>query len=283
MADLSLLNPINISDPVNVNHPLNQGRAAWWLTIPELAGGAYFYDLTGFSRADFNNITSGFGWRATTRPGGYGHIKLDGTDDNLTLGSDIRLRMGVDFTISAWVNFDYGPGINYFAIIQKGGGVFGTDTNYDFGVRGGSNNHFYLYFRNGTTLGGKESADFSTTSNVWQMLSATYVNSTKTTSLYLNGLFLTSAIATVSPVTDSTPATIGGRTGPSNEGLFTGLMDDISIWSRALSASELAQLYTSSMTGYVGILNRFSIDEYVEIFPPSIATFRGRTLMGVGQ
>jgi hypothetical protein len=69
--------PVFGPDPVNRAHPLNDGLVTWWLTLPPTDGGLRWYDLLGLNHGTLANFGAGFGWRGTTRPGGFGQLTFD--------------------------------------------------------------------------------------------------------------------------------------------------------------------------------------------------------------
>src|SRR5690349_1214055 len=96
---------IDIQNPINQDHPLNHGRVAWWLTLPGLEGGKYLYDLCGRSPGTLTNMTTtSSGWRGTTRPGGYGHLLFDGSNDVVNMTVPSQTTTG--FTATAWFYTD---------------------------------------------------------------------------------------------------------------------------------------------------------------------------------
>jgi Concanavalin A-like lectin/glucanases superfamily len=88
------------SDRVTLTHPLNQGRVAWWLTLPETQGGSTWYDLMGRSPAALTSMgNTSNGWRAPTRSAGKGEILLDGTAGYVAGPSPPRTY---PFAIACW-------------------------------------------------------------------------------------------------------------------------------------------------------------------------------------
>src|SRR5689334_133249 len=100
--ELNRLLPIDIRNPINRTHPLNKGLVSWWLTVPGLIGGKFWYDLhdNSFPGTLTNLLTAGDGWRSSTR--GFGAFAIDGS-----LNSYIQIpNFVINFsymTISAWV------------------------------------------------------------------------------------------------------------------------------------------------------------------------------------
>jgi hypothetical protein len=76
----------------------------------------------------------------------------------------------------------------------------------------------------------------------WYHLVVLYVNST-TTQVYLNGVLATSTSRSAYNMAFN--ITIGARVRSSIELPYNGLMDEIGIWGRVLTAAEITQLYNS--------------------------------------
>jgi len=90
-----------------------------------------------------------------------------------------------------------------------------------------------------------ENSAYSVPANEWVMLAATYDHATKGLKLYYNGQPIasdTNAQGTVC-TGGSAPLTIGSENGQSN--FFNGVIDEVRIYSRALSESEIQQHYGS--------------------------------------
>lgn len=87
---------------------------------------------------------------------------------------------------------------------------------------------------------------FSTLStSTWYHYAVTWDGSNVKT--YKNGTLETNAVSTKTLQSDSTVFSIGG-TGANSQGI-NGIVDEVGFWSRALSSTEISQLYNSG-TGY---------------------------------
>lgn len=103
---------LDLANPCDWASPLNAGLLAWFLVLP---GGRYFGggQLVGGWRnlaigagspgqGVLTNMgsTSTSGANATTRPGGWGELRFDGSDDRVVFPRAWTLN---DFTLSCWV------------------------------------------------------------------------------------------------------------------------------------------------------------------------------------
>jgi hypothetical protein len=82
----------------------------------------------------------------------------------------------------------------------------------------------------------------------WHMVTATFSTSVK---IYIDGLLISSNVAP-NPNADNCPGDIQiGREWSSLPNYFIGKIDDIAIYNRALSASEITQLFNTNQTTYL--------------------------------
>ena len=97
-------------------------------------------------------------------------------------------------------------------------------------------------------VGGNAGSFTSTTSftlNEWQLVTITSNGTTNSGKLYRNGSLVASGLGT-STTFGSTQFIIGGNPSGGGSSVFPGSIDDLRIYNRALSASEIVQLYAGS-------------------------------------
>jgi hypothetical protein len=231
------------ASPVERNHPLNRGRKAWLLTLPQRAGGRRLLDLVGTGHATFVNGTTGAGG---ARPGGYGALLFDGTDDRCTL-PDFTADA---FTVSAWCRQ------------VASGDAFATFVAWD--NYPGSPRHFLLlkqtsgnaqvYVGVNDTFGNIDTS--LSVLGVWRHYTVSRSGTTAT--VYIDGV----SQGTIT-VGSGSCTFEGGRLG---DHAYSGgenehancLVDDVSRWDRALAADEARALYDESRRGYPSTLRRLS-------------------------
>ena len=89
--------------------------------------------------------------------------------------------------------------------------------------------------------------------NTWYMLTATFDATALVTILYVNGSEVARRSVERYPSIGSySPACIGTAslsTGATRTGNFVGLIDEVSIWSKALTAAQIQALYTKGSAG----------------------------------
>jgi hypothetical protein len=240
---------------VNRGHPLNRGRISWWLALPGINyGGARWYDLIG---SYHGTPTNGPAWRGTTRPGGYGQLRLDGSNDYVNFGdlAAFEFASGQAFTIAFW--FQGTASGSQQGLLTKGyDGVFINNDIPWYLFRwnaNGASGHLDAFLRSGSgdvvlDVGGL-------TDNGWHHAALSYGGGPSAT-LYVDGgrssATGSSAVAAAYG-TNAGPLILGTHAA----GYFAGDVDDVAVWKgRALSAAEAWSLYDLSRRGYPGVLVR---------------------------
>lgn len=243
---------IDLRNPLNRAHPLNRGLVARWMALPGWMGGRQFFDLCGLNPGVLTNMTSASvsGWKPTTRPGGYGHLLFDGVDDYVNIARAV-VAAGEPLTFTCW------------AWSATNGGY---DTLVDFTTLAAGDKNYYLRRNADNTLGcGVRNSDFgqsgnavtSTTigSGVWYHAAAIFTSTTSRT-VYLNAGGAGTNTTTVTVPSGMDHTFIGAYGSSGSPLLFTnGRIDDISIYSVAKSAAEVAADYAESLQGRPETLN----------------------------
>lgn len=147
-----------------------------------------------------------------------------------------------DFTIATWVNFrSWTPSYDYdrpdaiFLGVDEGSG---ETSKWFFGFHAGK----LTFHVNSPTLGAKWALDASFTPEMdkWYNLALTRQNGVF--KLYVNGTLVgtDSSLANVSIPNPNAPLTIGQAEGI---GFIDGMMDETSIYNRALTSSQVQEIY----------------------------------------
>lgn len=225
---------------INWRHPLNRGLVSWWLAVPQWMGSNTFRDLCGRHQG---TLTNGPAWRgAQGRSGGWGCLGLDGTDDYVTLAA-LHPGTGGTLTVSCWLRSsaaaDQGVVIGVYDNTAPGSSWMIWKLSGETVVR--------LYSKSIQILAIGNQFD-----GIWHHIVCVWNGLVGT--IYVDGLLNISGDI---PMADSvtTIAQIGADTS-----LVLGYLqfqgDDFRFYNRALSATEVQQLYTESRRGYPGMLNR---------------------------
>lgn len=233
---------INIGNPVS-NHALNRGLASWYLAIPQLMGGGISRDLC--VAKNHMTLTNGPLWAGSAgRPGGYGAIRYDGSNDTAT-ATFISANAG--YTYCMWVNGDNAPGATQQKLMANGGTNDSSVMNWG---HGSSTFRQCLYHRNAVGTYFTAKATTSLAASTWYHLTGSW-DATDKLRIYVNGTLETTTTGVASI---NAQAGFLQTSGPTN--VWPGLMDDIRVYTRCLSDSEVLAVYNDSRTGYPLTLNR---------------------------
>lgn len=227
---------INYGQPVNWAHPLNRGLVSWWL--PLSTSGLRLSDHAGFRHGLF---TGGGAWNgAIRRPGSFGSASLNGSN-YVDFGTALAATLSGSFTVSFWL-FLRGSG---------NGNIFGN--------RGASHSRllsFNTFSPNALStvqegLAIVQSVAYSAFLSTWKHIVWTYDAPSTTSALYFDGILQSSVSYTFTAAWTGTD-----YLGDDGATKVDADMDDLRLYNRALSSSEVFALYSNSRTGYPGTLNR---------------------------
>jgi hypothetical protein len=210
-----------------------------------------FDEGTGTTAYDAVNDNDGTIYEATWSTSDYAPVasnvaslQFDGFNDYVGIPDSDSLDTGTQFTIAAWFKTD-----DVDKVDPKTESKTQTIVMYGWDPADGKNNPLHirdykLYLAIRGYGGGLEDLVGVTdiVSNQWYHVAVTYDGTTAT--MYLNGTVEVSQAATMDLNTDSR-MTIGRYQNPLNENLyyhFDGLIDEVGLWNRALSAEEVAWL-----------------------------------------
>ncbi len=173
-------------------------------------------------------------------------MKFNGSTSEVIVPAHSSLNFGGSaITVSAWVN-PASLSSTYHAVTASRSGCGGTNLNWQLYAKQDTNGPSFSVYNGGA---GSGTALVATSSsplplNTWSHLTGTFDGTT--TRLYINGILVASgtngAQSTMNTV--AAPLTIG-REGPCT-GWFNGKIDDVRVYSRTLSATEVLQLYTAT-------------------------------------
>lgn len=245
---------LNYGSVINRQHPLNRGLVAAYKVLPMRYGGLQWLDLAGSNHGTLTNIgasSATSGWGATTHRGGYGEIRLDGTNDYVSIGDVPKLKFTSSFTIAQWFK---NIGAVDAWLVAKSESNFSYLTAYT-----NDNTPFQfalLVSSNGSTLAIRYSAT-TLSSNIWYYGVGVYDAGATTLTVYLNGVNDNGTLSGTVPssIFDSTNnVVIGTSSGVLGE-FFGGSVDDVRMYSRALSSSEVAVLYMETQKYFSSLYN----------------------------
>jgi hypothetical protein len=169
-------------------------------------------------------------------------LSFNGVSTNncgINLGRPSVLNITGNFTVSAWIKPSVsGTNGAIFTIGRTNAGASTRSQIYLFGASGQPILGIMLSGPTQKTV----QASTSVSANTWYLVTGVYNGST--ISIYMNGLFQQSTVASGALQSNgpSDPDSIGYDAGGSNS-YYKGSIDDVRLYNRALSATEVQQLY----------------------------------------
>jgi hypothetical protein len=172
----------------------------------------------------------------TTRFNDYS-LSFDGVDDFVNLGSSTGFDSLSEFTISAWIKADSFSG--YPMILAKTNGT--TAEAFQFYIdQDTSKPTFAVNFSD------FNSSTDAISTGVWTHIAVTWTSGTGAVAFYINGNASGTATGSTSITANTEDCCIGAK--PSGSGFsnfFNGIMDEVSFFNSALSASDITAIYNS--------------------------------------
>lgn len=222
---------------VNWQHPANRGLVAWWLNLPQLRGGVALRDIVGGYNV---TLTNGAQWAGGLRPGGYGCLEFDGTNDN-------AVTPATRATFS-----DATRGMSFACVVQRR--TTGVST-YLWGQR--ARYAFYFLSTNVLRITFFGVADVGSTGSVtdtgWHHVAFT-MDSAGAVAFYIDGK--SAGTGTMSGDGSSGSANAMEMGGWISDGVYSNQrQDDCRFYRRALTAGEVSELYRQSLLGNPSTLN----------------------------
>lgn len=215
---------------------LDSGLVGHWTFDGQDIEGTVAKDTSGY-------VNSGTISGATATHGKLGQgMSFDGSSNYISVSDSNSFALGTgDFTVSTWVKFPftktYAPGY-WPGIFGKGGADVAPAHGWGFQQKGDTTNS--IVWTQSTDAGGAYEVSKSITgiSDGWHMLTA--LRSGTTVQLYLDGAYSTQATGSTANLTNTYSVKFGCDNGSTYMG---GSMDDTRVYNRALSSTEIEQLY----------------------------------------
>lgn len=230
---------VDTNAPVCVQVPA--GLVSWW------TGDGTSEDLVGENHGGLRN-------GATFAPGrvGLGFL-LDGVDDYVLIPDSPSLRLSNEVTFELW----------FKAQSSAWGGIFDkrswTDCNYGLVVT--TDHGVQLYYNDPTVFGGDHPGnqfeiaahfplpsleEFHHFAGTFRQVDATQIQ----LKMYIDGTVVESRIfsGNLARTMNQAPIAIGAARGGAGE-YFKGVIDEVSLYSRALSAEEIQGIYRAGFAG----------------------------------
>jgi dextranase len=167
-----------------------------------------------------------------------GALYFDGQKE-MTVSNSAYLNPVMAISIAGWVNADYwGSGSYVPRIVEKGV----SDNQYALlSISSGQLEFLLAGVSNGTLVANAPS------NSSWHHLAGTYDGAVMR--FYVDGQQVAQQAASGPPMTSSDPLAVGIKPGGNALTAFSGSVDDLRICGRALSFSEISQLYNTDTVG----------------------------------
>lgn len=258
----SALGEIDGHNPVNWDHALNRGKRFWFLPLPNRFGGLTAWDLTRELPGALTPFPTGYGWNVKANRGEAGSIYFNGTGSGTASGLSY-----VNFGNSSLLN-PTGPctfaASLYATANSDSNGVFvigRDDATLGRSYAMGSLFDYFALQVNGTNVivhGGAGSPP-AISLNTWYRLVC--VGDGTYWTMYIDGAQVTQ-VAWLAPAATTGPTYIGGRSYSGYNGIWPGLVGNVSISDIPWTPDDAALDYELSQQGYPGVLNRRSRKVY---------------------
>jgi len=166
-----------------------------------------------------------------------------GYNDYIEIPDSQLLDLSNELTISTWVNHSSTPLKSWETILAKG------DNSYrlhlcGFGFCGAGNDSSFAFGANGLSVSNL-SSNVIPEANTWYNIVTTYDGAT--IKIYVNGVLKNSANVTGSIQTNNYGLGIAYNNEKFQENRYwNGLIDDVAIWNRALTQTEITALYNDT-------------------------------------
>ncbi|MCB9991475.1 MAG: DUF1566 domain-containing protein [Rhodospirillales bacterium] len=179
-------------------------------------------------------------------------LDFDGGDDYINAGNDASLNITGSITLASWVKAGSFPASNaYKQFIAKG--YDGTNSQFQFGFQNDATTGNVPRLIVGTWDGSYHGIlyDYSSTivTGQWYHITGTFDGATWR--LYIDGQLVQSSNDTASIKTSTKSVLIGAHDANGSLKYFDGQLDDVRIYNRPLSASEITQLYCLGAAGKI--------------------------------
>ncbi len=161
-------------------------------------------------------------------------LSFNNSGNYVNVGTDSSLNLGSTFTLAAWVKVNSFPNAYSFIIAKDGD----NGLSYDLGFS--NNGKPYVAINDGGW--GEYTAVNTLSTGVWHHIAGVRSSDNKL-KLYIDGVLTREFTDVKVPQVDGdTPVTLGKRSFADDDLLYDGLIDDARVFTRALSAEEVAAL-----------------------------------------
>ncbi|MCV9389328.1 LamG-like jellyroll fold domain-containing protein [Reichenbachiella ulvae] len=260
----SAVSPVDFTSSVAIDVIAENGftTQTWILNVTQEAGLVAYYPFTGGSLVDEslngNDVALGDGSSTGLNPSlavdryenNSGAYSFDGVDDYLSINNGSGINISGNMSVVLWVNpneIGSNGRITWDSGSEYGDFIIWSDGRLAYNYKEGTNNS--TVFSSSALSAGK-----------WSLIAFTRTGDQ--ISFFING-YLDATQTAHSPTTVSNLTSIGGsESGVANT--FNGVVDDIRIYGRSLTTSEIVDIYKSERTSSGFDLSNSTIAENLE-------------------
>ncbi|MEK7952070.1 Calx-beta domain-containing protein [Luteolibacter soli] len=200
-------------------------------------------------------------------------LSFDGVDDGVLVGTSAAIIGLGDLSLTAWVKVDPGSPLGT-VIQQRDSGGTGQQGNYMLNVNANGTVNFFIYG------GSAYQFDLTTTGAIndgqWHHLAA--LRSGTSGKIYIDGVEAAAGSGTTQPLLSRAVAI--GYDARDNTKRFDGLIDDVRIYERALSAAEVDGLHDALVPNRAPA---FTTDPVVKAAAPEDSAYSGNLAANVSD
>lgn len=232
------------STPVTHCAPLASGAAAWWSFDPGLTDGVAGIILSN---------TGGFGGEKAMVGNGYSFFNTNGVQYLSAPAGVVNPGTGEGMTIEMWIK-PWTLGVQQAVVEWNGGnGKVGANFFITIPLLGGVGSIFMNYMDTNGVDHYLASNPNVLKTNEWQHIATTYDKASGIARIYLDGTIVaTKNLGNFTPQT-TYAFNLGRRTsGPGMGSQFRGVMDEVTLYRRALGESEIRAVYNAKGAGKCG-------------------------------
>ncbi len=173
---------------------------------------------------------------------------FDGVSNYITVSNDSSIDFAdEDFSVSAWINVNSFPNVGQF-IVGKNYGSTGVKW-YALSVT--NVGELYFSIDDGTNIVTAQSKTGTIEIGKWYHILGQRDTSASKVRLYINGIDINSlSESAVGSISNNGPFVIGARADLSSSRFYDGKIEEVTIWNKALSTTEIQSLYNSQASQF---------------------------------
>ncbi|HEX4343091.1 MAG TPA: LamG-like jellyroll fold domain-containing protein, partial [Verrucomicrobiae bacterium] len=242
----NLYGSVNSSNAVltvtnSVTPPATNGLISWW------PGEGNANDVVGPNNG---TLEGGLGF-GTGEVGQAFNFTGNNMDVRVPTNSSLDVGSGPGFTVECWINPSSDSLNNNIPIVEWNDDTY-WGVHFAIDNNGGAGDLYANVVDDGGGWHFINSGGGVLMSNVWQHVALTYDKASGVATLYDNGAIVAQqTLGTYTPRTAGRNLYIGRRVAPAGDSAnsFNGLIDEVSLYGRALTSTEVASIYNAGAAG----------------------------------